>query len=125
MIGFGAIDLKVLKSRWIALIGFDGATTRKHVVDHIKLNANSKITEKDIYLHQSKDIYFAKIRCPDNTKAQELVRTLNLSTLNGAKVIAEMEYPIEGRTLKVLLGNLDDNVTEQDIADHLQKYGKI
>lgn len=121
-------DIKTLESRWISMMVFDKTRTRQDVIDHIEQSANSEITEKDIYLvhrQNSRVPYFVRIRCPNKSEAQELVRTLNLSTLDGTKVFAEMEYSIEGSNLKVLLGNLDENVTEQDIADHLGKYGKI
>merc|ERR1712154_428025 len=71
------------------------------------------------------NIFFARIECRSNSDAQRLVRTQNMSELNGTKVNIEMHLPLEGERTILHLLCLDEGVTEQDIADHITEHGKI
>jgi len=112
-------------SRWVLMKNLNQNPTRKQIIDHIKKNGNIKVNKKDIYIGQSDTQSFARIECPSNSDALKLMQTLNISKLNGSKIFVVMLSPLEGMPRTVVLDNLDTEVTEQDIADHLQKCGKI
>merc|ERR1712130_238103 len=118
-------DLK-FKSKWVCMDRLKENTTRQQIIDYIKNNGNIKVNEKDIYIGRGPNHHlYAKIECRSNSDAQKLVQTQKFSELNGSKVVIEMELPLEGKRTVLILSNLDENVTEQDIADHIKEHGKI
>jgi len=114
-----------LNSRWVFMENLNPNTTRKQIIDHIKKNGNIKVKKKDIYIGQTRIESVARIECPSNSDAQKLVQTLSISELNGSKIFMEMGPRLEVMGRTVYLDNLDEEVTKQDIADLVQKCGKL
>jgi len=114
-----------LKSQWIAANLLIEDTTRQQIVDYIKKNCDIKVDKKDIYMMQTRSIHYALIRCANNSEARKAVLKQKMTKLNGAKILIEFERPLKGEDMIMVLTNLHQDVTEQDIKDHLKKHGKI
>jgi len=116
-------------SECIRITGMKANTTRQQIADFIKQKGKMTINDEAISLVKpfASDAprMSAAIRCGSNKNAQQLVKKLNLKEMNGNKVWIEILVDLKGKTKYLKITNLKDDVTEQDVANLLQKSGKI
>jgi len=109
-----------LNSAWIALGPISENTTKKNIIDHIKKTGNINVGVKKVYINATR----AWIECSNNSEARKLVESLSFSELKGSKLFASIEN-VGGNQTILVISNLPKGVTEQNVADHIKKFGKI
>jgi len=119
----------IFDTRWIQIGSKRSKTTKEDIVAHIKKHGKTKITQNDIYLRRS-DVdpskgVVANIECSSNEKARELVKALSQKKLNDEPTWVQLGNVPKGKTRSLTIGNLDESVTAQDVADYLKTRGKV
>merc|ERR1712113_1044348 len=75
---------------------------------------------KKVYINATR----AWIECSNNSEARKLVESLSFSELKGSKLFASIEN-VGGNQTILVISNLPKGVSEQNVADHIKKFGKI
>jgi len=114
-------------SECIYITGMNANTTTQQIARFIKQKGGIEIKNNAICIlpADSKQQKSAVIRCGSKKSALELVKKLNLKEMNGKKVWIQIRVDLKGKTKSLQIVNMKDDVTEQDVANLLQKSKKI
>merc|ERR1712113_423694 len=82
----------------ITIQGLNEKTTIQQLIDYIKKKGDIAIEKKDIYILKPdyREGAHVRITCSSEENAYKLVDTLNLSVLEGSKLIAEVLVYLKG-----------------------------
>merc|ERR1712130_803090 len=102
-------------------------TTTQQIADFINEIGKMTVKKDAIYIPypNSNRKQKAEVRCGSNSNAQKLVKKLNLKKLGGSTVFVEIAEDLKGKTKVLQLTDLKEGVTEQDLANVLQRSKKI
>jgi len=78
------------QSAKVKVVGLGKKTSVQKLINHIKKNTSIDIEAKDIWMYCKKGIDSVQIGCSNKADALELANALNLSELNGSKIVAEV-----------------------------------
>jgi len=115
-------------SEYIHMTGMNATTTRQQIADFIKQKGGITINNNEICITHSPGNgkkTSAMIDCGSNKNAQQLVKKLNLKEMDGNKVWIEIAVDLKGKTKALIITNVEEGTTTQDVANLLQQSKKI
>jgi len=115
----------IFSTNWIEITRFDRDTTIQQIIDLVKKKTGTTIEGKNIKMqHYGKSS--ASIRCKSNMQARKFVEKLNLSELNGSRVLVMMRhYNFQGVSTTLLMDNVQRSTKIKDVKAHVVKYAKV
>ena len=116
-------------SKWIKIEGLHPETQRHDIADHIQESHDVMIPLSDIYLRccnaNPDRTIRADIECADHEAAVGLVEALQMNTLKGTKIWAEIAKFSKESAKFLKLTNLDSKVSPKKISNLIEKSGRM